>query len=94
MSGIKFEEPSEKDIFIPKFKYKIHFNLLHFSKVMKRKNNNQLYGGKFLWGRSIDRITFFRNSFLSFEFHSFEKSEFLFFLLNYVLSKLGQGRSG
>ena len=61
MSGIKFEEPSEKDIFIPKFKYKIHFNLLHFSKVMKRKNNNQLYGGKFLWGRSIDRITFFRN---------------------------------
>ena len=43
-------------------------------------------------GRSIDRITFFLNSFFSFEFCSFEKSvNLLFFPLNSVLSKIGSG---
>jgi hypothetical protein len=46
-------------------------------------------------GRSIDQITFFRNSFLCFEFRSFEKSvDLLFFLRITFFPKLGQGRSG
>jgi hypothetical protein len=48
----------------------------------------------FFRDRSIDRITFFRNSFFSFEFHSFELANFfLFFLSNSILSKFRLGVS-
>jgi hypothetical protein len=33
-------------------------------------------------GRTIDRITFFSNSFFSFKFHFYQKSQFIFFFEN------------
>jgi hypothetical protein len=63
--------------------------------VLKKTSKKQTNWADGSRGRSIDRISFFRNSFFYFKFCSFEKSDSLFFFLRIpFFRKLGQGRSG